>query len=78
MENQEDQIIRLKNGFVMHTFWIDEGAKRFKDTLYLRAQDYDSLTSEEIEAMKQQRHQAWVAMLENPPVDEIPPTDEVN
>lgn len=40
----------------------------FRDALHLA--DDHTFSSEELEAMKQERLKAWVAVIENPPIEE--------
>jgi hypothetical protein len=42
----------------------------FRDALHLP--DDHTLTDEEIQAMKQQRVDNWIAIVEAPPVEEVP------
>lgn len=47
----------------------------FRDALHLA--DDHSFTEADIEAMKQQRVDNWIAVVTAPAVEEVPPTDEV-
>jgi hypothetical protein len=44
----------------------------YRDALYL-AEDH-GMTDDQIEAMKQERYNNWVNVVENPPVDKTPQT----
>ena len=46
----------------------------FRDALHLP--DDHTFTDEEIQAMKQQRVDNWIAIVEAPPVEEVPATKE--
>lgn len=46
----------------------------FRDALHLA--DDHTLTDEEIQAMKQQRVDNWIAVVTAPPVEEITPVEE--
>jgi hypothetical protein len=46
----------------------------FRDALHLA--DDHTFTDEEIQAMKQQRVDNWIAVVTAPPVEEITPTEE--
>lgn len=47
----------------------------FRDALHLA--DDHTFTEDEIQAMKQQRVDNWIAVVTAPAVEEVPPTDEV-
>ena len=47
----------------------------FRDALHLP--DDRAFTDDEIQAMKQQRVDNWIAVVTAPPVEEVTPTDEV-
>ena len=47
----------------------------FRDALNLP--DDQTFTDEQIKTMKQQRVDNWIAVVTAPPVEEVPPTDEV-
>jgi hypothetical protein len=46
----------------------------FRDALHLP--DDHGMTDEQIDAMKQQRVDNWIAIVTAPPVEETPPTEE--
>jgi len=46
----------------------------FRDALHLP--DDHTFTADEIQAMKQQRVDNWIAVVTAPPVEEITPTEE--
>jgi len=46
----------------------------FRDALHLP--DDHSMTDEQIDAMKQQRVDNWLAIVNAPPAEETPPTEE--
>jgi len=47
----------------------------FKDALYFTIEQFDALTSEEIEAIKDERYNNWYEMVTNPPVTSETPVD---
>jgi len=47
----------------------------FRDALHLP--DIHTFTDEQIQAMKQERVDNWIAVVTAPPADELPPTEEV-
>lgn len=56
-------IIELENGMVSDTFEITKDGLTFKDALVMPQDEYDALTAEQIEAMKQQRFDNWYALV---------------
>jgi hypothetical protein len=52
-----------------------DGLRVLRDAIYLK-EDHN-LTEEEIEAIKQQRFDTWIAILDNPVVDQEVLTEEV-
>jgi hypothetical protein len=55
-------------------FEFDTAHGMFRDALHLP--DDHTFTDEEIQAMKQQRVDNWIAVVTAPPVEEITPTEE--
>jgi hypothetical protein len=47
----------------------------FRDALHLA--DDHTFTVEEVEVMKQQRVDSWIAVVTAPPVEDVPPVEEV-
>jgi hypothetical protein len=47
----------------------------FRDALHLP--DDHAFTDDEIQAMKQQRVDNWIAVVTAPPAEEVPPVEEV-
>jgi len=47
----------------------------FRDALHLA--DAHGLTDDQIEAMKAERRDNWIAVVTAPPAEEVPPTEEV-
>ena len=56
-------IIQLDNGMVSDSFEITKDGLTFKDALVMPQDQYDALTAEQIEAMKQQRFDNWYALV---------------
>jgi hypothetical protein len=65
----------LEDGRVADEFEIGEEPHVLKDALVMRVSDYDSLTPDEIAAMKQARYDKWITIITAPPVEE--PVEEV-
>ena len=55
-------------------FEFDSPYGVFRDALHLP--DDHGMTEDEIQAMKQQRLDNWLAIVNAPPVEETPPTEE--
>ena len=64
----------LEDGRIADEFEIGEEPHVLKDALVMRVSDYDSLTPDEIIAMKQARYDKWIAIILAPPV-EVPVED---
>lgn len=56
-------------------FEFDTPHGLFRDALHLP--DDHTFTDDEIQAMKQQRVDNWIAVVTAPPVEELPPAEEV-
>jgi hypothetical protein len=66
----------LEDGRIADEFEIGEEPHVLKDALVMRVSDYDSLTPDEIIAMKQARYDKWIAIILAPPVEV--PVEEVS
>lgn len=69
-------IEQLSNGWFKIDFEKTDGVHTYKDALHLSAEDYESKTEEEIEAMKQQRFDNWIAVITAPPPETPAPTEQ--
>jgi len=67
----------LENGMVSDAFEMGEAPMLYRDALVMRQSDYDALSPEEIQAMKQARYDNWIAIINAPPVEEPPVEDPV-
>jgi hypothetical protein len=56
-------------------FEFETAQGKFADALHLP--DDHTFTDDEIQAMKQQRVDNWIAIVTAPPVEETPPAEEV-
>ena len=56
-------ITQLDNGMVSDAFEITKDGLTFKDALVMPQDQYNALTAEEIEALKQQRFDNWYALV---------------
>lgn len=55
------------NQFVIKDFTLGEGNYVFTDALVMEKSDYDALTVDEINALKQKRYDDWYAIVTAPP-----------
>jgi hypothetical protein len=53
----------LEDGRIADEFEIGEEPHVLKDALVMRQKDYDALTPEEVQAMKQARYDNWIAII---------------
>lgn len=58
-------------------FTIEQNGKKFSDALNMSQEEYESLTQEQIDAMKQARFDAWLEFLANPPIPDEPPEEDL-
>ena len=59
-------IVQLEDGRIADEFEMGEEPHVLKDALVMRPQDYEALTPEEIQAMKQRRYDNWIAIITAP------------
>jgi hypothetical protein len=59
-------IVQLEDGRIADEFEIGEEPHVLRDALVMRPQDYEALTPEEIQAMKQRRYDNWIAIITAP------------
>lgn len=59
----------LENGMVSDSFEMGEAPLTYKDAIVMRKSDYDALSSEEIQAMKQARYDNWLTIVNSPPIE---------
>lgn len=64
----------LENGWVSDSFQMGKEPLIYGDAIVMPKEDYDLLTQEEIQTMKQQRYDNWIHMINNPapPAEEVP------
>ena len=67
-----DKVIALDNGFFKIDFSIGEGELLYQDALYFSPELYASLTSEDIQNIKEERYANWQEFLASVPVVEEP------
>ena len=56
----------LEDGRIADEFEIGEEPHVLKDALVMRMSEYEALTAEEIQAMKQARYDNWIAIITAP------------
>ena len=56
-------ITQLDNGMISDSFEITKDGLTLKDALVMPQEQYDALSAEEIQAMKQQRFDNWYALV---------------
>jgi len=59
-------IVQLEDGRIADEFEMGDEPHVLKDALVMRPQDYEALTPEEIQAMKQRRYDNWIAIITAP------------
>jgi len=70
-------IINQIDGQVQIIFEKGEGAETYRDALWMKQSEYESMSSETIESMKQQRYDNWLSIV-NPTVIDTPVEDNSN
>lgn len=66
-------IINQIDGQVQIIFEKGEGSQTYRDAIWMKQSDYDSMSAESLESMKQQRYDNWLAII-NAPATEEPTT----
>jgi hypothetical protein len=59
----EDIIETTENGMIRVVFEKTNGTYDYRDALYFTQEDYDSITPEQIETLKQERFDNWLAVI---------------
>jgi hypothetical protein len=59
----EDIIETTEDGMVRVIFEKTDGSYNYRDALYFTAENYAATTPEQIEAMKQERFDNWIAVV---------------
>lgn len=59
----------LDNGWISDSFQIGETPFVFNDAIVMPADEYNALTQDEINIMKQQRYDNWIAIVQAPPTE---------
>lgn len=65
-------IVYLEDGRIADEFEIGEEPHVLKDALVMRPSEYEKLTPDDIQAMKQRRYDNWIAIINAPPIEEVP------
>jgi hypothetical protein len=79
---QDQDIISVEGDMVKIIFTKDAKNGSYRDAIYLSKANYESLSSEDIEKMKEERYQNWVSfteeMAKNPGTPEPEPAVQVD
>lgn len=67
-------IINQIDGKVQVIFEKGDSNQQFRDAIWMTQEEYDSTTPEAIEAIKQERYDNWLAIVNTMPTEEIDPT----
>ena len=67
-------IINQIDGKVQVIFEKGDSNQQFRDAIWMTQEEYDSTTIEAIEAIKQERYDNWLAIVNTMPTEEIDPT----
>lgn len=61
----------LEDGRIADEFQIGEEPYILSDALVMRPEEYEKLTPDEIQAMKQTRYDNWIAIITAPQPEEV-------
>jgi hypothetical protein len=67
-------IINQIDGKVQVIFEKGDSTQQFRDAIWMTQEEYDSTAPETIEAIKQERYDNWLAIINAMPTEEIDPT----
>lgn len=67
-------IINQIDGKVQVIFEKGDSTQQFRDAIWMTQAEYDSTAPEAIEAIKQERYDNWLAIVNAMPTEEIDPT----
>jgi hypothetical protein len=67
-------IINQIDGKVQVIFEKGDSTQQFRDAIWMTQEEYDSTAPEAIEAIKQERYDNWLAIVNAMPTEEIDPT----
>ncbi|KPK13930.1 MAG: hypothetical protein AMJ56_00310 [Anaerolineae bacterium SG8_19] len=57
----------LENGWISDAFVLGDGPLVYSDAIVLPPEQYNALSPDEIAALKQQRYDNWIAIINTPP-----------
>jgi len=52
-----------------------EGAQLYRDAIWMAQTEYDATSSASIDAIKQERYDSWLAIINAMPTEEVPVTE---
>lgn len=67
-----EDIINKVDGKVQVIFEKTDGTNTFRDALWFSEEEYDSLTTQQISDMQQERYNNWYAIISAMPTEESP------
>jgi hypothetical protein len=71
-------VVNQIDGQVQIIFERGVGAETYRDALWMPQEQYDSISAEALEAMKDERYTNWLAIIHAAPVESIDPAVEVS
>lgn len=60
-------ITLLEDGWISDSFTLGKSPLLYSDALVMIKEEYDALTEEQIQNLKQQRYDNWINFINNPP-----------
>ena len=67
-------IINQIDGKVQVIFEKGDSTQQFRDAIWMTQEEYDSTVPETIEAIKQERYDNWLAIINAMPTESVDPT----
>ena len=67
-------IINQIDGKVQVIFEKGDSTQQFRDAIWMTQEEYDSTAPETIEAIKQERYDNWLAIINAMPTESVDPT----
>lgn len=65
-------IINKIDGKVQVIFEKGEGTQTYRDAIWMSQAEYDAVSTESIDAIKQERYNNWLAIINAMPTEEVP------
>jgi len=64
-------IINQVNGQVQVIFEKGQGSQTYRDAIWMTQNEYDSVSTETLESIKQERYDNWLAVINAMPTEEV-------